>query len=377
MTKNIGNTGAAVKTTGNTAAVTTKEDSRPTAGMERSGDSEPAERDAREQSRPVTSPGRSVKPEAPGTNGKSGAVLIPLAQIAPNGYNARKTYDFDTIRELAQNISVHGLIQPVTLRRMESKEGQERYEIICGERRFRACKLLDHSAIPAIVREATDDEAYDLSISENLQREDVPPMEAAQAYKRLIDTKRYDVAAIALQYGKGEKHVYQMLKLCELIPGIAKLVRTGKLTASAGMVISKYDHKVQEIVLKERLGEDGKGEWCHTSAGALEGAIRRCYTNNLADYRFDKTDCLTCNSNSSNYDLFAGKEGCGMCADRKCLDAKQTAYLVAEAERIAKADPKITFIEPSYSSNKVCNEANGAIRNAGHEFKEVQTWNLS
>lgn len=305
-------------------------------------------------------------------NGERKAVNIASDLIEPSNYNARKTFDTDALKELAQSISIHGLIQPITVRRKGEKG--EHYEIICGERRFRACRMLKLTEIPAIVREATDEQAYDLSISENLQREDVPPMEAAEAYKRLIDTKRYDVKSLALQFGKSEKHVYQMLKLCELIKGIANLVKTGKLTASAGIVISKYDKKIQAEILKDRLGEDGQGEWCSISAGVLDGKIQNCYTNNLSDYHFDKTPCLKCPRNSNNFDLFATGSGCGRCTDKKCLDTKNTAYLVAQAEEVALHDPKLVFIGEQYSYE---NEATQKIRKGGYEFKNVHTYNLN
>lgn len=305
-------------------------------------------------------------------NGVRKAVNIPADLIEPSNDNARKTFDADALKELAQSISVHGVIQPITVRRKGEKG--EHYEIICGERRFRACRMLKLAEIPAIVREATDEQAYDLSISENLQREDVPPMEAAEAYKRLIDTKRYDVASLALQFGKSEKHVYQTLKLCELIKGIVKLVKVGKLTASAGIVISKYDKKIQAEILKDRLGEDGQGEWCSISAGVLDGKIQNCYTNNLENYLFDKTPCLKCPHNSTNFDLFATGSGCGRCADKKCLDAKNTAYLVAQAEEVALHDPKLVFIGEQYGYE---NEATQKVRKGGYEFKNVHTYNLS
>jgi ParB family chromosome partitioning protein len=305
-------------------------------------------------------------------NSESRAVMIPTDRIEPNCYNARKGIDPDALKELAQNIASFGVIQPVTVRPKVSKDGGERYEVVCGERRFRACMTLNLATIPAIVRELTDEQAYDLSISENLQREDVPPMEAAEAYKHLIETKRYDVATLALQFGKGEKHVRQMLKLCELIPAIADLVRKGKMTASAGIVIAKYDPKVQETILNEQLGKDGQGEWCHLSAVALERKIESWYTNDLADYHFDKTECLKCGRNSANYDLFADGSACGKCADKNCLKAKQTAHLVAEAEKIAKADPKMVFIGDKHSGN----EATRKFREAGHELKNVHTYTL-
>ena len=304
-------------------------------------------------------------------NGTKKAVNIPADLIEPSNYNARKTFDPDALRELAQSISIHGLIQPITVRRKGDKG--EHYEIICGERRFRACRLLNLAEIPCIVREATDEQAYDLSISENLQREDVPAMEAAEAYKRLIDTKRYDITSLAVQFGKSEKSIYQMLKLCDLIPGIADLVRTSKLTASAGIVISKYDKKMQADMLKDRFGEDGRGDWCQISAGALEGKIHSCYTNNLENYRFDKTACLKCAHNSTNFDLFAEGGECGKCTNKKCLSDKQTAYLVEQAQAVALADPKLVFIGDQYSYG--C-EAKQIVKKGGYEFKNVQTYNL-
>lgn len=300
------------------------------------------------------------------------AVNIASDLIEPSNYNARKTFDADVLKELAQSISVHGLIQPITVRRKGEKG--EHYEIICGERRFRACRLLNLAEIPCIIREATDQQAYDLSISENLQREDVPPMEAAEAYKRLIDTKRYDIASLAMQYGKSEKHIYQMLKLCDLIKGIANLVSVGKLTASAGIVVSKYDKKIQEDMLNNRFGKDGTGEWCHISANVLESKIRNCYTNNLDSYHFDKTKCLKCAHNSTNFDLFADGSSCGKCTNKKCLSDKLTAYLVDQAQAVALADPKLAFIGEQYSHD---NEATQIIKKGGYEFKNVQTYNLN
>lgn len=300
------------------------------------------------------------------------AVSIASDLIEPSNYNARKTFDADALKELAQSISVHGLIQPITVRRKGEKG--EHYEIICGERRFRACRMLKLSEIPCIVREVTDEQAYDLSISENLQREDVPPMEAAEAYKRLIDTKRYDITSLTVQFGKSEKSIYHTLKLCDLIKGIANLVKEGKLTASAGIVISKYDTKIQEDILNDRLGKDGTGEWCNISANALEGKIRNCYTNNLDNYSFDKTKCLKCIHNSSNFDLFAENGGCGKCTNKKCLSDKQTTYLVEQAQAVALADPKLTFIGEQYSHD---NEATQIIKKGGYEFKNVQTYNLN
>ena len=310
----------------------------------------------------------TVKEKVASTNNVEKAIGIASDLIEPSNYNARKTFDPEALAELAQNIKVHGLIQPITVR----KKGN-RYEIICGERRFRACRMLNMTEIPAHVRELTDEQAYDLSISENLQREDVPPMEAAEAYKHLIDTKRYDIASIALQFGKSEKTIYQTIKLCDLIKDIANLVREGKLTASAGIVISKYDKKIQEAIFKERLGKDGNGDWAHYSAGVLSARIEQVYTNDLDNYSFDKTACMKCPFNSNNFDIFSNGTSSGRCAKRKCLDDKNTAHIVSQAETLAKTDPKIAFVGDPYSYG---NEPMRQVKSAGYEFKNVYTYNL-
>ena len=291
--------------------------------------------------------------------------------IEPSNLNARKTFDPETLRELAQNIATHGVIQPITVR----ASSKEHYEIICGERRFRASRLLNMPEIPAIIQTATDEQAYDLSISENLQREDVPPIEAAEAYKRLIDTGRYDVKTLALQFGRSEKSIYQVIKLCDLIGGIADLVRTGKLSASCGVVVSKYDKKIQKDILADRFGKDGQGDWCNLTATALDGKIKQCYTNDLADYTFDKTECQACTHNSQNYDLFAGcGNGCGRCTNAKCLQAKQRTFVVEQAKAVVTENPKVVFIRSQYGSIDSTTEA---VMKEGHEFKEMESYNTT
>ena len=179
--------------------------------------------------------------------------------------------------------------------------------------------------------------------------------------------------SLAVQFGKSEKYVYRMLKLSELIPGIAALVRSGKLSAASGIVIAKYSKKIQTEMLKDHLGDGTRSEWCTVSAAVLEGKIERWYTRNLDDHGFDKTECLKCAKNSKNYDMFAEGSGCGMCSDPTCLEAKNTAFLVAEAEKVVKANPKVSFIGSNYGRES---DAKQKIREAGHEFKDVHTSTL-
>ncbi|WP_455643638.1 hypothetical protein [Parabacteroides sp.] len=106
----------------------------------------------------------------------------------------------------------------------------------------------------------------------------------------------------------------------------------------------------------------------------MEGRIRNCYTNNLDNYHFDKTKCLKCAHNSTNFDLFADGSGCGKCTNKKCLSDKQTAYLVEQAQAVALADPKLVFVGEQYSQD---NEATQIIKKGGYEFKNVQTYSLT
>lgn len=158
-------------------------------------------------------------------------VSLALADIQPSTYNPRKRFDEAALAELAANIRQQGILQPIGVRPVADTG---RFEIIFGERRYRASLMAEQAEIPAIVLDASDEEAQEMAVTENLQREDVSPMEEANAYQRLIESGRHDVPSLAVQFGKSENYIRTRLKFLSLIPEIAELLEADELTVGVG-----------------------------------------------------------------------------------------------------------------------------------------------
>lgn len=164
---------------------------------------------------------------------------IPLGDIVPSPMNPRKTFDETALKELADNIKNQGLLQPITVRLQGDK-----YEIVCGERRYRACSLNEAENIPCIVKEMTDEEAFDAMITENLQRKDVDPMEEAFAFSQLVAQGK-TTEEIALRFGKSKRFVQERIKLDKLLPELKKKVTDGDMAIGAAMLICKLTEDEQ------------------------------------------------------------------------------------------------------------------------------------
>lgn len=174
-------------------------------------------------------------------------VSLALADIQPSTYNPRrKRFDEAALAELAANIRQQGVLQPIGVRPVADTG---RFEIIFGERRYRASLMAEQAEIPAIVLDASDEEAQEMAVTENLQREDVSPMEEANAYQRLIESGRHDVPSLAVQFGKSENYIRTRLKFLSLIPEIAELLEADELTGRpwAG-AICRYGEDIQRDV---------------------------------------------------------------------------------------------------------------------------------
>ena len=137
---------------------------------------------------------------------------IPIREIVPNRYQPRTFFDDDKIKELALTIRTHGIIQPIVVRKFEDK----RYEIIAGERRFRAVTSLGWETIPAIIKNFSDTETASVALIENLQREELSPIEEAIAYEKLITLHNLTQEALAQRLGKGQSTVANKMRLLKL-----------------------------------------------------------------------------------------------------------------------------------------------------------------
>lgn len=172
---------------------------------------------------------------------------IPLQKLVVNPFQPRKLFDEEAIEELAQSIREHGIIQPIVVR----KKGKK-YEIVVGERRFRAAKLANLEEIPAIVKDLTEEQMMELAILENLQREDLTPIEEAEAYQSLIEKLNFTQEDLAKRLGKSRPHITNTIRLLQLPEEVRQLVNDGSLTMGHGRALLglKNKKRIPEVAKK-------------------------------------------------------------------------------------------------------------------------------
>ena len=178
---------------------------------------------------------------------KSDIVEIKLDEIRSNPYQPRKTFDEESLRELAESIKEHGVVQPVIV-----KKSIKGYELVAGERRTKASRLAGLSTIPAIIRDFNDEEMMEIALIENIQRENLNPIEEALAYENIIKATGMTQEKIAQKFGKSRSYVTNMLGLLNLPKETKELVEKGDISASHARVLSKMEDekKINEIAKK-------------------------------------------------------------------------------------------------------------------------------
>lgn len=296
---------------------------------------------------------------------------LDITTVHPSADNHRKTFNDASLQELADSIREVGVLQAIAVR-PRTAEG---YEIIYGERRYRASLLAGAKTIKATVyNNITDDEAEDMSLSENLQREQVRPTEEAKAFKRLLEKGRYDMYSLVSRFGRSEKYIYTRLKLNELYAPIGELLDNDTITISVAEEISTYEAHIQKDVYEKHLKEGSGDNWTGYTLNLFKKHFEKCYTTDLEQYKFDKTECKACVHNAANYNLFAEHNGCGHCTNRKCLEAKNAAFVAKETEKLLKSDPKLTVARPYYGNRN--DMALQKLDKKGHEIKEFD-YNMS
>ena len=172
----------------------------------------------------------------------SGSLYLPISQVESCSSQPRKSFDEVSLAELADSIREHGIIQPLTVRKLASGY----YQIIAGERRWRAARLAGLQEVPVIVMEADDRKAAELAMIENLQREDLNPMEEAAGFQALIENYHMTQEEAAARVGKSRSTVTNALRLLSLTPSVRKLVKEGKLSAGHARALLPLSPSLQE-----------------------------------------------------------------------------------------------------------------------------------
>jgi len=196
--------------------------------------------------------GKGLNAYFPGNTDESDEVQeIAISECRPNPYQPRKTFHADAIEELKVSILEHGIIQPIVVRK--SIKG---YEIVVGERRYRAAKEAGLTTIPAIVKELTDEKMMEIALLENLQREDLTPIEEAHAYSRLMKELKLTQEELSKRLGKSRSHIANMVRLLSLPEQVVAYINNGELSMGHGRALLGLKDKNKLFPLVEKIRKE-------------------------------------------------------------------------------------------------------------------------
>ncbi len=192
-------------------------------------------------------------PESTANSATGGATSLKISEIEPRSNQPRKTFDHEPLEALADSIAQFGVIQPIVVR--ENKNGAGTYEILAGERRWRAAKMAGLDEIPAVILEGDDLKAAQVSVIENVQREDLNPIEEALAYQTLLDGFNLTQEEVSKQVGKSRPAIANLLRLLDLPDDVLELVKAGKLSSGHARALLGLKNQDQMLSLANRIIE--------------------------------------------------------------------------------------------------------------------------
>ena len=292
---------------------------------------------------------------------------LPLNVLVASLSNPRKNFRADKLTELAESIKASGVHQPILVRplpgdRVLETDRKVQYEIVSGERRYRASQQADTATIPAMIRALTDDQVLDIQLIENLQRDDLTELEEAEGYQHLMEHSKITADDVGAKIGKSRSYVYGRLKLLDLTMECKDAMRAGQIDASRAILIARIpDAKLQIKALKEAASKNGYGEM--PSVRTFQTWLQQNVMLRLELAKFKITDprlveaagsCKDCPKRTgANPDLFADVQGADICTDPPCYQGKTDA---ARAEIISKAEAKGLEVMSESDAKKVCHQ---------------------
>ena len=177
---------------------------------------------------------------------------LKLSDLEPNRGQPRKDFDDETLAELADSISQHGILQPLLVRPIFGGG----YQIVAGERRWRAARMAGLTTVPAIIRELDDEQVMEIALIENLQREDLSPLEEAMGYQSLMDSYDMTQEEVAKIVGKSRSAVANVLRLLKLPKEVQSLIRSGQVSAGHGRALLSFPDDAEKIAVAKRVIEE-------------------------------------------------------------------------------------------------------------------------
>lgn len=183
------------------------------------------------------------------TEDSNSSVMLKISEIEPNRSQPRRDFDENSLSDLAQSISQHGLLQPLLVRPLPIGG----YQIVAGERRYRACRMAGLTEVPVTIRELSDTETMELALIENLQREDLSPIEEALGYKALIDEHGFSQEEVATSVGKSRPAIANSLRILKLPDSVLEYVKQDKISAGHARVLLMLDNEEDMLELAELI----------------------------------------------------------------------------------------------------------------------------
>ena len=258
---------------------------------------------------------------------------VPMECITASKTNPRKIFDDAALADLAASITKHGVAQPILLRPTHVNAGATFFEVVAGERRFRASKLAGKTTVPAIVRNLSDAEALEIQVIENLQRQDLHPLEEAEGFEVLMRENGYTAEVMAEKTGKSKAYIYASLKLCALEPKPRQAFYDGKLTKSTALLVARIPVKH----LQEQCVGEITQEWNPYSTRQAASHIERNYMLDLKKVDFKTADdsllqeagsCTACPKRTGNQPEVFADVSADVCTDPICFKSKTEAHVI-------------------------------------------------
>ena len=307
---------------------------------------------------------------------------LKLSDIFPSRTNPRSEFEENSIRELSESIKQHGVLQPIIVR--EQVDRDNKYDLVCGERRYRASIIAELDTIPASIRELSDDEVFEIQITENLERKDVHPMDEARAFKKMIDSGKYTIEDIAAKVAKTETFIAQRLKLNDLIPELKEDFLKGEFGVGHAVLLSRVSVESQEEAYNDSKNSynDGYGtikelkRQLENDSNDLDKAIFDTEDPNL----YEAPPCSLCpKCSKANTVLFPEYEE-NLCFDSTCYSEKEANHIYSTVENVIKENPGIIFVDNYYNSKSkivesLLKENNKTVLTGYSEFSEDDTGN--
>jgi ParB family chromosome partitioning protein len=285
---------------------------------------------------------------------------VPLTDIVVNPRNPRSTFSKTGIEELADSINSFGVLQPILVRRVLLKKAKK-YEIVAGQRRFLACQSIKTKTMPCIVQDLNDAQAFEASLTENLQRIDITPMDEAICFHSLLQQRGRTIETIAAKFGKSRTHIASRVKLINLTEDFRKVFAAEFIDIRTALEIALLPSDFQEIFFNENFSDwETSGEIYNRSFKETRQVIQNKFSSKLSRVTFSLTDkdlnpeagaCSECPSNTANTAfLFTDIQVDPVCLNAACMKIKNATHLMNIVQKTAQETPEVIMGYESYVS---------------------------